>query len=46
MGHASITETFDRYGHLFPGTKTKPPGYWTTTSSAQLAAQARKSLQR
>jgi hypothetical protein len=20
MGHASITETFDRYGHLFPGT--------------------------
>lgn len=21
MGHASITETFDRYGHLFPGTK-------------------------
>jgi hypothetical protein len=20
-GHASITETFDRYGHLFPGTK-------------------------
>lgn len=21
VGHASITETFDRYGHLFPGTK-------------------------
>jgi hypothetical protein len=21
MGHASITETFDRYGHLFPGSK-------------------------
>lgn len=21
MGHASITETFDRYGHLFPGTQ-------------------------
>ena len=21
MGHASITETFDRYGHLFPGTR-------------------------
>jgi hypothetical protein len=19
MGHASITETYDRYGHLFPG---------------------------
>jgi integrase len=23
MGHASITETFDRYGHLFPGTKNE-----------------------
>jgi integrase len=26
MGHASITETFDRYGHLFPGTKDEAAG--------------------
>lgn len=26
MGHASITETFDRYGHLFPGTKDEAVG--------------------
>jgi integrase len=26
MGHASITETFDRYGHLFPGTKEEAAG--------------------
>ena len=26
MGHASITETFDRYGHLFPGTQDEAVG--------------------
>jgi integrase len=26
MGHASITETFDRYGHLFPGSKDEAIG--------------------
>jgi len=26
MGHASITETYDRYGHLMPGSKTEADG--------------------
>jgi integrase len=26
MGHASITETFDRYGHIFPGSKEEAVG--------------------
>jgi hypothetical protein len=26
MGHASITETYDRYGHLMPGSETEAAG--------------------
>ncbi len=26
MGHASVTITFDRYGHLMPGNETEAAG--------------------
>jgi hypothetical protein len=31
MGHASITQTLDRYGHLFPAQRARPPGHSTRT---------------
>ena len=34
MGHASITITLDRYGHLFPAPRTRPPACSTPTSNA------------
>jgi integrase len=26
LGHASVTITFDRYGHLFPGSESEAAG--------------------
>jgi integrase len=31
MGHASVTITFDRYGHLMPGNEQRRPSCSTTT---------------
>lgn len=35
MGHASITITYDRYGHLLPGNEEERPGCSTRTSRAR-----------
>ena len=37
MGHASITITLDRYGHLMPGNEARPPICSTGTSRASAA---------
>ena len=34
MGHASITTTLDRYGHLLPGSAREAAGLSTPTLSA------------
>ena len=42
MGHASITETYDRYGHLMPGSETEAAGlldrYFAAAADAVRAA--------
>ena len=37
MGHASVTLTLDRYGHMFPGNEERRRGCSTPTSSAPVA---------
>jgi integrase len=43
MGHASVTTTLDRYGHLFPGAETQAAalldGYLERATGAQTGAQ-------
>jgi hypothetical protein len=36
MGHASVTTTYDRYGHLMPGMKTRRRRFSTLTLSARI----------
>ena len=36
MGHASITITLDRYGHLFPGNEAEAAGLLDTYLAAAL----------
>ena len=33
MGHATISITLDRYGHLMPASEDQAAGYWTPTLS-------------
>jgi integrase len=40
MGHASITETFDRYGHLFPGTHDEAVALLDTYLEQRTGGQA------
>jgi hypothetical protein len=36
MGHASVTITYDRHGHLMPATRAKPPRCSTRTWRAPI----------
>jgi hypothetical protein len=38
MGHSSVTITFDRYGHLMPGSEAEAATLLDTYLSAALAA--------
>jgi hypothetical protein len=38
MGHSSITVTFDRYGHLMPGSETEAAGLLDSYLEAAAAA--------
>ncbi len=37
MGHSTITETFDRYGHLFPGARDEARARMDAYLEAELA---------
>jgi hypothetical protein len=37
MGHASVKNTYDRYGHLMPANENEAPVSWATTSTGRLA---------
>ena len=37
MGHSSVTITYDRYGHLMPGSEDEAAELLTATSSARRA---------
>jgi hypothetical protein len=39
MGHSTITETFDRYGHLFPGARDEARARMDAYLEAELARQ-------
>jgi site-specific recombinase XerD len=42
MGHANISVTLDRYGHLMPGLRTRLRGCWTPTSPPSVSGPRKR----